>query len=199
MRRPTSNRVPSGPLTGVDPVTWPNRHFAVERGESLCKGSWPCAEMGVLSIHRGRATSRSSLRARSVTPRAHLQSGRLPGDRGGRPAVRRPPGQGPAVRSGTAAPPVAWCRAVSTPARSSRSVTSRRPAGSRWWSASPGWSVASGGAAADVHPGHRGLPARARCTSRPRAAVLDAVIDSGRAVAEVAGGSGWRGGRCRRR
>jgi transposase len=32
------------------------------------------------------------------------------------------------------------------------------------------------------------LPARARCTTRLRTAVLDAVIDSGRAVAEVAGG-----------
>ena len=43
------------------------------------------------------------------------------------------------------------------------------------------------------------LPTRSRCTTRLRTAALAAVIDSGRAVAEVAGESGWRGGRCRPR
>ena len=38
---------------------------------------------------------------------------------------------------------------------------------------------------ADLHPGEQ-LPVRARCTTRLRTAVLDDVIDSGRAVAEVA-------------
>jgi hypothetical protein len=49
------------------------------------------------------------------------------------------------------------------------------------------------------HPATEELPLRARCTTRLKTALLDAVADSGRAVAEVAADYTWRGGRCRRR
>jgi transposase len=46
-------------------------------------------------------------------------------------------------------------------------------------------------------PASEQAPLRARCTARLRAAVLEAVIDSGRAVAEVAAAFRSPGGRCR--
>jgi transposase len=46
-------------------------------------------------------------------------------------------------------------------------------------------------------PGTEQLPVRGRCTTRVKMALLSAVIDSGRAVAEVAADHGWPGGRYR--
>ena len=48
-------------------------------------------------------------------------------------------------------------------------------------------------------PATEQLPTRARCTTRLKAALLDAVINSGRAVSEVAADLGVAWGRCRRR
>ena len=68
----------------------------------------------------------------------------------------------------------------------SGSATCRTPARSRWWCGSRGWCVPSRrvGGGRSLRP--RAVAERARCTTRLRTAVLAAVIDSGRAVAEVA-------------